>query len=365
MVQEGIAGRVAESIPAAMTQAQVANGIGLTPEKFSRALNDKRAFSAVELAKLSEVLHVDVHWLITGDPDPYRLVVAARHDFDAATGQRQVPGRRADQTHLDDVTLAYKQAFQAWTPDPVELPNSVPQIREQLCPQFVRRLAERLESHLGVDVIRLPQLTTAYSFQVGPRKVIVIPATGNWFRENWSIAHELGHLAAAHHADDPTPTERDRQESVANAFAADLLLPAEQMRHMDWQTITAPELADRIWDLGVSTDALNTRLRWLGVAVSTTVSDLLSLRTQTLLRRHWAHQHTDGVDLITERMDQAASRRFPRKLEEAHLDLIAVGAIRKHTLAWMLGIDPDALEVEEPSPPESLDIDSLASLLAH
>ena len=95
-MKDGIAHRVAESIRG-MTQAQVANKIDLAPEKLSRSLNGKRDFSAVELAQLSEVLHVDVHWLITGEPDPYGLVVAARHDFDPETGQRDVPGRERDQ----------------------------------------------------------------------------------------------------------------------------------------------------------------------------------------------------------------------------------------------------------------------------
>jgi Zn-dependent peptidase ImmA (M78 family)/transcriptional regulator with XRE-family HTH domain len=365
MTKDDIGGRVADSIPAGMTQGQVAANIGLAAEKFSRSLNGKRAFSAVELAQLAEVLHVDVHWLITGEADPYRLVVAARHDFDPETGQRDVPGRPRDEPTLNDVTLAYRQAFQSWTPKPVELPTGAAEIRDRLGPGFVRPLAAYLESELGVDVIRLPGLSTAYSFNVGPRSVIVIPATGNWFRENWSIAHELGHHAARHHEGDLSPAERDRHEAVANAFAADLLLPAEQMRSLDWSTIAPGELAERVWEFGVSTDALNKRLQWLGLQVSEQVSELLSLSTQRLLRRYWARQHADGIDEITERMDDAASRRFPRKLQEAHMELIAAGAIRKHTLAWMLGVDADELEVEEPAPPAPIDTDELAAVLGH
>ena len=44
-------------------------------------------------------------------------------------------------------------------------------------------------------------------------------------------------------------------------------------------------------------------------------------------------------------IDEAATRRFPLKLQEAHTDLIASGALHKGTLAWMLGIDPDAVEL--------------------
>jgi IrrE N-terminal-like domain len=78
-----------------------------------------------------------------------------------------------------------------------------------------------------VDVIRVAELSTAYSFTVGGRPVIAVPATASWFRENWDLAHELGHLAERHDAEGISGPEADRREAAANAFAADLLLPAE------------------------------------------------------------------------------------------------------------------------------------------
>jgi Zn-dependent peptidase ImmA (M78 family) len=363
MSQEDIARRVADSIPAARTQAQVADQIGLTDEKLSKSLRGRRAFSSVELARLAEALTVDVHWLITGRPDPNRLVGAARHDFDHATGRRDVPGRDTDQPVLDDVALAYRQAFPAWGPVDMALPGTVVEVKSKLGPNFVRRMADRFESDLDVDVIRLSEVSTAYSFHVGPRKVIVLQATGNWFRENWSLAHELGHLVSGHHADDLTPAEQYRHELVANGIAAELLLPEAGLREVNWQSLTERELAELIWEWGVSTDALARRLEGLGLTVSDTIGQALQLSTQKLLRWHWAGQHDHGPDQITVRMDQAATRRFPLKLQEAHTDLIASGALHKGTLAWMLGIDPDALEVDEPPPPEPLDTDQLAAAL--
>ena len=247
----------------------------------------------------------------------------------------------------------------------MEVPAGAAEIRNQLGPDFVRQLADRIESRLDIDVVRVPKLTTAYSFNVGPRRAIVIPATGNWFRENWSIAHELGHLAARHHEEGLSPTEHDRHEAIANAFAADLLLPGEWMRSLNSWIVTPNDLAERIWEIGVSTDALHKRLQWLGLKVSPQVSELLSLSTQKLLRRYWARQHANGIDEITKRMEEAASRRFPRKLQETHIELIADGAIGKYTLAWMLGIDADQLEVEEPTCPAPIDTDVLAAALGH
>lgn len=66
--------RIAASIPAGTEHDQIAERIGLAPEKFSRCLAGRRAFSLAELAALANVLNVDVQWLITGTPDPQRLV---------------------------------------------------------------------------------------------------------------------------------------------------------------------------------------------------------------------------------------------------------------------------------------------------
>ncbi|WP_319453088.1 MULTISPECIES: helix-turn-helix transcriptional regulator [unclassified Mycobacterium] len=174
MRQEQIARRVADSIPATLTQAQVAAQIGLTDEKLSKSLRGHRAFSSVELAQLAEALNVDVHWLITGRRDPNRLVAVARRNFDRETGRRDVPGHDSDEPVLNDIALVYRQALPAWSPVDIALPGTVIEVRSTLGPDFVRRMADRFESHLDVDVIRTAEVSTVSSFHVGPRKVIVL-----------------------------------------------------------------------------------------------------------------------------------------------------------------------------------------------
>jgi hypothetical protein len=61
-------------------------------------------------------------------------------------------------------------------------------------------------------------------------------------------------------------------------------------------------------------------------------------------------------------MDAAAQRRFPLSLQEAHLKRVESGEIGRATLAWMLGIDATALEVDSPEIPE-VNADDLASAL--
>lgn len=343
-------------------QRELAERIGMTPDAFSRALHGQRQFSAIELALVAEEISADVYWLITGQQDPNRLSVAARHYFDHATRQRTVPGRAGDEQVLRDIALAYRQAY----PDPrnqrnnSEWPISATGMRECLGPDFVRPFAHRIEQQLGIDVVRAAELSTAYSIRTGGRSVIAIPATGNWFRENWDLAHELGHLAMGHHDDGLSQHESDQHEAAANGFAAELLLPATDLKSMHWHSISDGDLAWRVWIWGVSTDALCNRLRALLGDVPDVVAHWAGFSTQRLLRYHLSIE--SELDEITGRMDAAAQRRFPRSLQEAHLERVASGAIGRATLAWMLGIDAAALEVDAPDVPEG-DADELAAAL--
>ncbi len=338
----------------------IAQDVGMTPDAFSRALRDRRQFSSIELARLAERLDADLHWLITGNTDPNRLTVAARHNFDHQTGERDVPGREGDEATIQNIALAYRQAYRE-PETPVALPDHASKAREVLEDDFVRTFADRLEQRLGVDVVRVPELSTAYSFTIGGRRVITIPATGNWFRENWSMAHELGHLAMGHHDEGLAADVSEKHEASANAFAADLLLPKEVLKEFDWDNISDRELADAVWRLGVSTDALARRLNHVNGYVPSPVASWAGVPTQRLLRRFLMPDHM-GDDAITQRMDEAAQRRFPVHLQEAHLAGIAVGSLGKGTLAWMLGIDPDSLEVDAPDVPE-VRADDLAEAL--
>lgn len=338
---------------------EIAAGIGMTPDAFSRALGGKRAFSSIELACLADLLDADIHWLITGEPDPHRVVIAARHDYDHATGRREVPGREADDQTLRDVVLAYRQTNPvAWPAD--DLPATAGAVRAALGDGFVRPFADRLEGRLRVDVVRVAELSTAYSFTFAGQRVIAVPATGNWFRENWSLAHELGHLALGHHDGGLPAAEDDQHEAAANAFAAELLLPRGELAAVDWDGVDAPRLAGLIWGWGVSTDALARRLAALELPVAELVHGWAGQPTQRLLRRHRAADA--GLDEITDRMDAAARRRFPRGLQEEHLKRIAGGDLGKETLAWMLGIPPDALDVDTPAIPD-VSADELARAL--
>ncbi len=342
-----------------MTQKELAESIGMTPDALSRSLSGERKFSAGELGEIADLLGADVHWLITGEPDPCRVVLAARHDYDHATGARDVPGREDDARVLEDVELAYRQAYRAEPGAMPRLPRRVEAVREVLGEGFVRPFVERLEDRLGVDVVRLAEISTGWSFSIAGRSVIVLPATGNWFRENWSLAHELAHLSLGHHAQADGESVSSRNEAAANSFAADLLLPANTVKAVDWPHVTVDRLASLVWEWGVSTDALSRRLASLRIPLPEVVAAWAVQPTQRLLWRHW----NGPPEQITRRMDDAATRHFPVALQARHLKQIENGALGKATLAWMLGVHREDLEVDEPAIDDGVSTDELIDAL--
>ena len=345
---------------AELRQKEVAEHVGMTPDSLSRALSGQRGFAAIELADIARVLNTDLHHLITGEPEPARLKLSARHVYNHETHERTVDDIDDDQSVIDAIELAYAQAGDI--PQSPNLPRSAGEAKALLGNDLASRFVDKLEYN-GIDVVCVEDLSHAYSFTISGRHIIAISASGNWFYENWSLAHELGHLCLGHEGILPGSNSQSAAEREANAFAAELLLPEQDMRRLDWQSVTPVQLAHLLWTHGVSTGALRTRLTKLDITPSDTINTILQGSTQRVLRRHWSHSDMPTGDPITERMTAASARRFPAWLKEAHLKRIAEGAVRKHTLAWILDVDPDALEVEEPPLLEPLGANELAELL--
>lgn len=343
---------------ASMQQKQLAQRVGMTPDALSRALSGHRGFAAAELAEIARELRADMYTLITGEHDPHRLVLSARHHDDHGTGERRLDGAAADRGALEDIRLAYAQAGEV--PVAAEIPRGVGAIRRLLRLDFVRTFIDHL-AEIDVDVVRINDLSTAYSFIAERRPVIAIPGTGNWFYENWSLGHELGHLSLGHDGVVKGTPGYDQHEAAANAFAAELLLPESLIRSVEWSHLGLPELAEFVWERGVSTEALRRRLGGMGLEPSASIAEALTFSTQKLLRRHWTGARYG--DPVTRRMSEAGERRFPSWLKAAHLEQIAVGAIGKGTLAWMLEVDATSLEVDEPAPTQELDDAELDALL--
>lgn len=356
MTNQEIGSRVREVI-AGRQQQDVAAAIDMAPDAFSRSLNGKRAFSTLELVRVADLVGADVHWLITGERDPMAMHLAARHVTDPVSFARSVPGEQDDAPVLRDIALAYRKVYEEPV-EPAPLPATPDGVRQALGADFVRDFADRIEARLGVDVVRIGEVSTDYSLTIGGRRIIVLKAGPHWYRENFGLAHELAHLCLGHLGDEATK----QQEEAANAFAAELLLPAEDVRAVDWAAATPMDLAAFLWRAGISTKALATRLKTLHLPPKRD----LAQGTEQLLRNGNAEldPHLSVRAAITKRSGDAAERRFPAHLQEAHREGIAGGSVFPGALAWMLAVDPATFDDDLPDRPEirAAQADTMAEL---
>jgi Zn-dependent peptidase ImmA (M78 family)/transcriptional regulator with XRE-family HTH domain len=353
--------RVRESLPAHLSQRKLAPEVGMTHDALSRAINGQRHFSAIELAKLADVLGVDTHWLITGEQDPFKVRLVARHLWDQGSSEQDA----RDDEIITRVVETYKAAYAEGGRVPTSLtplPAEAMRIRGLLSDANhgsgqafeVRYLAEQIQNVLGIDIVRDPGLQTDYSFRIGDHAVVLLKSTVNWFRANWSIAHELGHLALGHHFRERT-TSAD--EWPANVFASEFLLPEDMVRAVDWQNMMRGQLALWLWNAGVSTAALKIRLASLGISPSGDVGAALEDTTPRLMRAHVTlirdAAQTHG-DPIWERENATTGRQFPQQLVAALTARVEAGEVDPYLLAWVREVPVDDLawpepDVDEPS----------------
>ena len=231
--------------------------------------------------------------------------------------------------------------------------------RYALGEDFVSCFYDRVESALGVEVIVVPLSKDGYSLTLGGHKIIVLAATGRWFRSNFTLAHELGHLLV----EGIPPQDGKAAENMANAFAADLLMPVEIIRTVDWAQAKAATVARVSWELGVSARALEVRLRHLGVTPSEEACSALAGPTDALMRTSLASSVAAPAD-VSARVQYSARRRFPERVVTGLRRAVADGDAPRASLSWVLGL-PAPEENDDDVTPESheLDVDLLDGLV--
>lgn len=234
------------------------------------------------------------------------------------------------------------------------------QVREVLGAGFSHEMALRVTNTLDVDVLVLDIDGDAYTMRMPEGNVIIVKRTTSWFRQNFSLAHELGHIVLGHMHQQNRGGE---EEKAANVFAADLLMPADIIVALNWQTTDLEAVAQLVWDLGVSTDALAHRLMFLGIKASDEISKALTGNTFTLLRRHWTGRDA-RPDPITQRRDAASTRMVPAGLLSALEKAVLAGRAPAESLAWTMGVAVEDLELPEPDGSDDEDVIALLDELS-
>lgn len=220
-------------------------------------------------------------------------------------------------------------------------------MRAALGEGFTLDMPLRVQEQLDLDILVMDIEGDAYSLQVAQRHVIIVKRTATWSRQNFSLAHELAHVASRHFTGQARTCDAS-EEGAANAYAAELLMPEDVIGTTDWQHARAGDVAAMVWDLGVSTEALRNRINNLGQTMGTATEELLELNTFKLLRTHWGGRHRKP-DQITARRERAAARTIPPELVTRLEARVAEGTAPPESLAFALDVPVDEVDAAMPS----------------
>lgn len=194
---------------------------------------------------------------------------------------------------------------------------------------------ERVEEYLGVEVVVRKLVGAGYSFKIGDHSVVVVNAEPFWFRQNFTIAHEIGHLASGSECLGDTKNVNDSERN-ANSFAAEMLLPKKVVCSINWATVSLEEIAENIWRWGVSTQALCYRLDNLRIPVPESVLLELKRSTCEYLSVYWKNSNTN--EDIARRCRDSDTLRFPDSLIQSVRNAVDSGRAPAESLSYVLNI---------------------------
>lgn len=131
----------------------------------------------------------------------------------------------------------------------------------------------RIARALGLEVVDVEldgNVAGAIVKDPGRDPIILVNKTDSANRKRFTVSHEIGHFVR--HADDEfgyvdrrdnlSSTGLSADEMYANAFAANLLMPEDEVKRLNNDDVTDFEMALRF---GVSRDAMAVRLSTLGI----------------------------------------------------------------------------------------------------
>lgn len=208
-----------------------------------------------------------------------------------------------------------------------------------------------VERDLGLPVViaALPEGIAGCCWRGdGDRVVLWVNGTDAAVRQRFTLAHELGHVRCAHDAGTPVETfetlggkSTDSREVQANAFAAELLAPAEAVRS---SIASEPSLDDVVMlaaRFGISTIAALYRLNSLGFT-----DRYASLKKAIDEGEHEAAWKRLAPDVLNDgiaAIDPASLPRLSPALEDSALAAVARGLVSVSDAADSAGCDAEQL----------------------
>jgi Zn-dependent peptidase ImmA (M78 family)/transcriptional regulator with XRE-family HTH domain len=235
--------RVRESRAAAgLTQAGLADRLGLDRTALAKIESGSRQVSALELFRLADVLGLPVaHFVLRPPPAIVSRRAVVLDEPDSAT--RSAYYLDADlAAHARDAEWLVDQGLLAVGTALLRSPGrrrvaSRPEQAVELARQARAALDRPVEplgplagvcESFGLFVLPVDRDAEGASMSLGEYGVAVIGARREPGRRRWTAAHELGHhlLGDAYHSDVGVAASEQERESVIDAFAGEFLLPA-------------------------------------------------------------------------------------------------------------------------------------------
>lgn len=356
--QEALGARIREFRERrALQKQELAAALGVDPSAITHIEAGRRSVSTSRLNTIAKILGVSVLALLDDDSPLGELAVAARtgSPSDLSADDEPMVERIRALAELSQVldeggiqTPAAPNApavsINRWHRDSATLASwTLGQVKRRYLNEGPGILDE-VEDALGVDILCEPfdNGPLGMSAYLGDIRIIVLNSCQDRRVSHFTLSHELGHILGRAHAPlcitrDFTST--DPHERFANAFAAQLLAPNDDLRaRFPNQDSITPDSLVRAWlDYGMSWKALVYRLHNAGVTNASGRDELLKRSVWG-----WATACTDRHlrDLV-QREDRGPSgaHRAPRLLTQRCAQGYLQGVLSIRPYAGLTRID--------------------------
>ena len=332
-----------------LTHTEFGARIGLEKTKLSKSLAGHRRFTFLELALAAQQGGVTVDWLLTGTEDDF--AAAARTGADGVASASLSRARELTNLReaLEGFGFPQQIRFEVgdlkgnrWALQGIDLAKRLRHSFHSPVEQAAN-LATLIETDLGVDVAiqplgRLDGLAATTS----SARLILAATSVAPTRQRFTLAHELGHLAASDdqqlHTAENVYARGGEGEMRANAFAAELLMPEAALadrvhRGSRW-------FEELTWELRVSPTALAYRLGNLKLIDGTERNRLLAVEMDRVIETLGRQQD------YAARVAEASQPRIPTLLLRDLLAAHRQGHTTLLPVAALMGMSVDDLRAQ-------------------
>ncbi|MEV8273587.1 XRE family transcriptional regulator [Microbacterium sp. NPDC077184] len=358
MADDPVLARVNEVIErSGLSKKDFAKAIGIDGPKLAKSLVGKRRFTSLELALVAEQGDTTVDWLLTGDST--RELVLAHRAAEHAIEASDLVGRQTIEMLVEKLEgLQFLERPLPFPPLPSK-PTVGGYVKQaqRLADECLQMLGSSvggltnseliglIEDRFGIDVVvtGLPEACDGLSFSDEGVRAIVLATSDAPFRQRFTLAHEIAHLAFGDSEDavieERLWTDKTQTESRANTFAASFLAPKVEIVARLAGRSAVDAFDDLVLHFQMSPSAMSWRLLNERLVSQ---EDQRRLQSQTArataMRAGEAAAHTNRARL-------AGVPRPPQRLVDAYLDAYRDGATTLRPAATLLGQSVEQLEL--------------------